>query len=118
MNSEENTIKLIQMLDTAMDEVDKIDMRLKDYEDKISAVGEAVRIVGEHDDVIQMQQKNQHALFDLLENMIVSLEFPTEYKQALSECDLSSKSPVDRCVKAANLLVELLETELPNGTPI
>lgn len=115
MNSEENTIKLIEMLDTAMDEIDKMDVRLKDYEDKISAVGEAVRIVGEHDDVIQLQQKNQHGLFDMLENMIQSLEFPNEYKIVLNECDLSSAQRVNRCVTAANLLLDILETDIPKS---
>lgn len=115
MNSEENTIKLIEMLDGAIDEIDKMDTRLKEYEDKISAVGEAVRIVGEHDDVIQLQQRNQHGLFDLLENMIQSLEFPNEYKVILNECDFSSPQRVNRCMKAANLLLDVLETDLPNG---
>ena len=115
MNSEENTLKLIEMLDTAMDEIEKIDTRLKDYEDKISAVGEAVRIVGEHDDVIQLQQKNQHELFDMLENMIGSLEYPPEYKAVMSECDFSSPQRVARCVVAANALLDVLETDLPNG---
>lgn len=115
MNSEENTILLIERLDAAMEEIDRIDTRLKDYEEKVSAVGEAVRIVGEHDDVIQLQQKNQHALFDLLENMIQSLEYPNEYKAVLSECDLSSPQKVSKCVTAANLLLDVLETDLPNG---
>jgi hypothetical protein len=36
MNSEENTIKLISMLDKAVEEIQKIDERLQIYEDKIS----------------------------------------------------------------------------------
>lgn len=36
MKSEENTIKLIAMLDKAIDEIEKIDQRLQVYEDKIS----------------------------------------------------------------------------------
>lgn len=115
MNSEENTIKLIEMLDTAMDEIEKIDAGLKIYEEKISAVGEAVRIVGEHDDVIQQQQKNQHSLLDLLENMIQSLEFPNEFKILLNECDLNTPQRIPHCVTAANLLLDVLETDLPNG---
>jgi hypothetical protein len=115
MNSEENTLRLIEMLDVAVDEIEKIDNRLKEYEDKISAVGDAVRIVGERDNVIQLQQTNQHTLLDVLESMINSLEFPPEYKTLLAECDLSSPQRVQRCIAPANLLLDILETDLPLG---
>ena len=36
MNSEENTIKLLTMLDKAVEEIEKIDQRLEVYEKKIS----------------------------------------------------------------------------------
>lgn len=116
MNSEENTLKLIEMLDAAVDEIDKIDKRLKEYEDKISSVGDAVRIVGERDNVIQLQQNNQHALLEVLENMISSIEYPNEYKTILAECDLSSPQRVQRCVTAANTLLDVLETDMPLGS--
>lgn len=38
MNSEENTIKLITMLDKAVEEIEKIDQRLQIYEDKICVI--------------------------------------------------------------------------------
>lgn len=115
MNSEENTIQLIQMLDAAVAEIDTIDTRLQEYENKISAVGDAVRIVGERDNVIQLQQTNLHELFELLEHMIKSLEYPAEYKTLLAECDLSTPQRVKKCATAANLLLDVLETDLPNG---
>lgn len=115
INSEENTLKLIDMLDHAVDEIEKLDKRLKEYEDKISAVGDAVRIVGERDNVIQLQQNNQHALLELLDSMMSSLEFSSADKQLLNECDLSSIQKVERCVIAANLLMDILETDLPTG---
>lgn len=116
MNSEENTLKLIEMLDVAVDEIEKIDDRLKEYEDKISAVGDAVRIVGERDNVIQLQQNNQHSLLELLESMISSIEYPPECKQALIECDLTSPQRIQRVTNAAYILLDVLETELPFGT--
>jgi hypothetical protein len=36
MNSEENTIKLIAMLDKTVDEIDKLDQRLEFYQEKMS----------------------------------------------------------------------------------
>lgn len=115
MNSEENTLKLIEMLDTAVDEIDKIDKRLEIYEEKINAVGDAVRIVGERDNVIQLQQNNQHALLDLLETMMNMLEFTPEQYNILNECDLSSPKKIDRCVQSANQLLDVLEANLPLG---
>ena len=115
MNSEENTLKLIEMLDEAADEIDKIDKRLKDYEEKISAVGDAVRIVGERDNVIQLQQNNQHNLLDLLENMMGMLEFSTDNLNTLNECNLSSPDKVDKCAAAAYQLIEIVETDFPMG---
>ena len=112
MNSEENTIKLIEMLDDAVNEIEKIDDRLKDYEEKISAVGDAVRIVGERDNVIQLQQSNQHALLDLLEGMMSSLEFSKDSRSRLMECDLSSQAQINRCTKSANELNKLKAHEL------
>ena len=70
MNSEENTLRLIEMLDDAVADVEGVDRRLASYEEKISAVGDAVRIVGERDNVIQLQQNNQHGLLELLETMM------------------------------------------------
>jgi hypothetical protein len=115
MNSEKNTMKLIDMLDQAVEEIEKIDSRLKDYEDKISAVGDAVRIVGERDNVIQLQQNNQHSLLDLLDSMMNALEFNNEYKKILNDCDLKSQKNVDKCVNAANLLCDILEADIPIG---
>jgi exocyst complex component 1 len=115
MNSEENTLKLIEMLDVAVSEIDKIDQRLQIYEEKINAVGDAVRIVGERDNVIQLQQNNQHALLDLLENMMNMLEFTQDQHNILNECDLSSAKKIDRCVAVANQLLEIIDTNLPIG---
>jgi hypothetical protein len=36
MNSEENTIKLIAMLDKTVDEIEKLDKRLQFYQDKMT----------------------------------------------------------------------------------
>ena len=115
MNSEENTIKLIAMLDGAVVEIEKIDKRLKEYEDKISAVGDAVRIVGERDNVIQQQQNNQHSLLELLDTMMTSIEYPIEYKKLLNDCDLSTYQNVEKCVIAAYYLMDVIETDLPIG---
>ncbi len=115
MNSEENTLRLIEMLDTAVDEVDNLDNRLAEYESKISAVGDAVRIVGERDNVIQLQQNNQHALLDLLDSMVQLLDFPPTSVRLLSDCDLSSSVRVNACSQAANQLLDVLETEMAPG---
>ncbi|CAF0810499.1 unnamed protein product [Brachionus calyciflorus] len=115
MNSEENTLKLIDMLDVAVQEIDKIDDRLKEYEDKISAVGDAVRIVGERDNVIQLQQNNQFALLELLESMIINLDFPAENLHVLKSLDLTKPESIRKVIKVANNLLDLLETELPSS---
>lgn len=115
MNSEEKTIKLIEMLDGAVDEVEKIDDRLKEYEDKISAVGDAVRLVGERDNVIQLQQNNQYALLELLDTFVNNLDFPQEYRKALKDCDLSSERSIKKVSLAASKLLEVLEAQLPSG---
>ncbi len=103
------------MLDQAVEEIEKIDSRLKDYEDKISAVGDAVRIVGERDNVIQVQQNNQHALLDLLDGMMNSLEFSSDNKKILNDCDLKTQKHVERCVNAGHLLCDILDADLPVG---
>lgn len=115
MNSEENTLKLIEMLDDAVTDIDNIDGRLKNYEEKISAVGDAVRIVGERDNVIQLQQNNQHSLLELLENMMGMLEFAPENMKVLNDCDLTSRAKIENCTQAANQLLEIIETEFPVG---
>lgn len=116
MNSEQNTLKLIEMLDSAVEKIEKLDKRLNFYEDKISAVGDAVRIVGERDNVIQLQQNNQHALVDLLDGMMSSLEFTERDFKILSDCDLTSSSrSVASCVAAGNRLLDVLETNIPPG---
>ena len=115
MNSEENTLKLIEMLDAAVEEIDKIDKRLQDYEEKISAVGDAVRIVGERDNVIQLQQNNQHSLRELLEEFIEKIEFPKQSLLLLNDCDLQSPKKIEMCTLAANQLLEILDSDLPTG---
>ena len=115
MNSEENTQQLMEMLDTAVGEIDKIDNRLKDYEGKISAVGDAVRIVGERDNVIQLQQNNQHGLLDMLENMVQMLDFSEQNVKVLTECGLSTKPRIQKSIEAANQLLDIIETEFPPG---
>jgi hypothetical protein len=115
MNSEENTLRLIEMLDEAGKEIDKIDDRLKTYEDKISAVGEAVRIVGERDNVIQLHQNNQHMLLDVLEGLVSSLDFESELKDILLESNFSSYGNITRCVSAANNLMDIIESDIHIG---
>jgi hypothetical protein len=115
MNSEENTLRLIEMLDFAAAEIENIDLRLKTYEDKISAVGEAVRIVGERDNVIQMHQGNQHSLLECLEELVATLDLDSEMRDTLLESNLSSERSVTRCVTAANSLMDMIERDVNVG---
>jgi hypothetical protein len=113
MNSEQNTLQLIEKLDKAVEEIDKIDERLAEYEDKINTVGEAVRIVGEHDNVIQMQQNNQQSLVDLLDGFINSLDFSDDNYDRVNKPNFSSAKGVEKTVASANFLLDILETEIP-----
>lgn len=115
MNSEESSITLLNMLDKAVDEIDKIDQRLQIYEDKICAVGDAVKKVGNEDNFIQIQETNQQKLLDELEDMIGQLDYSEEYQKVLRDCDLTTKAKVDRCVQAANALLSKLNIKISNG---
>lgn len=115
MNSEENTIKLISMLDKAVEEIQKIDERLQIYEDKISAVGDAVKKVGNEDNFIQIQENNQMNLLEILEKMITQLDISDDEVRLLKECDLTSTTKINKCVKAANSLLKSIDSTVFNS---
>ena len=78
-------------------------------------MGDAVRIVGERDNVIQLQQNNQHGLLDLLDSMVHHLHLPAASVRLLSDCDLSGPAKVDACAHAACQLLDVLEAEVAPG---
>jgi hypothetical protein len=43
------------------------------------------------------------------------LDLSDEYTKILSECDLKSKSKIDKCVKAATVLLKTIDSDIPAG---
>lgn len=88
--AEEKVITLMQIIDTAIDEVECVEKILDEYEEIMSNIRDSMEKMGEKNSMIEIANKNNLKLLQELEKVISQLDLSHVHQLALTDTDLTS----------------------------
>lgn len=88
--AEEKVLTLMQVIDTAIDEVECVEKILDEYEEIMSNIRDSMEKMGEKNSMIEIANKNNLKLLQELEKIISQLDLSHAYQLALTESDLTT----------------------------
>ncbi|KAG5674109.1 hypothetical protein PVAND_004094 [Polypedilum vanderplanki] len=88
--AEEKVLNLMQIIDTAIDEVECVERILDEYEEIMSNIRDSMEKMGEKNSMIEIANKNNLKLLQELEKVISQLDLSHAYQIALTETDLTT----------------------------
>ncbi|EDO44427.1 predicted protein [Nematostella vectensis] len=115
MASEDQVTSLMDLLEAALVELDKLDTRLTHYDDKLRTVREHMEQMEDKDRHMETESTNRQKLLKQVEFLVNTLDIPERHIIALQEGDLSKGLAVKECTNAAMAVLEALQADLPKG---
>ncbi|XP_060528406.1 exocyst complex component 1 isoform X2 [Cylas formicarius] len=89
--SEEQLETLMEQLDLAINEADRLEKQLDSYEEILCHVRDTMEKMEKKNTVISTVNRNNLLLMAELENVIVTLDLPLEYQKILDDADFTSR---------------------------
>ncbi|XP_072352905.1 exocyst complex component 1 isoform X8 [Scyliorhinus torazame] len=115
MASEKQVNILMQLLDDALKEVDKIEHKLSSYEEMLQSVKEQMDHISQSNDLIQLSNTNNMKLLEEIEFLVNYLDLSKGHIKALTDGDLSSSKGIEACTNAAEALLQCMNVALRPG---
>ena len=112
MASEQRVLGLMQILQNSIEETQKLENRISNYENLLKNVRDVVLQVEQKEAVVQIQNDNNRKLMIELEFLINKLDFPKRDEDILLEGDLTTKKGINMCISAANSLQNALNADI------
>lgn len=112
MASEQRVHKLMQILQTAIDEASRLDQRLDAYCSLLKNVGDSVSRMEEKDALIQIQNSNNKKLYDELESIVTQLDLPFECQNTLISGDIKTPEGIANFVTAVKYLQDAMSAQI------
>lgn len=112
MASEKAVERLMNILQISIDETLNLERKIDDYLSLLKNNNDVIMQVGMKENQVKMEQENKKKLELYIEDMLIQLDFPKEYENNLLENDLSSKSGIKECIKAADKLQSCLNANI------
>ncbi|XP_071451140.1 exocyst complex component 1 isoform X2 [Hetaerina americana] len=99
-------------LDEAIEETDKIEKRLEDYEQSLAGVRRAIQEVEQKNALIELADRNARSLLAELENVVNQLDLYHHHQNALMEADLSQPRGLEDALLASEALRAALNAQI------
>lgn len=110
--SEAQIEDLMEQLELAIQEADKIEMRLDTYDQILNNVRETMEKMEKKNSMISIANKNNLCLLQKLENIVTKLDLPRKYQEILDDADLTNTQGLSMAIEAANALKDAMNVEL------
>lgn len=110
--SEEQVGTLMEQLETAINEADKLENQLNIYDEILIHVRDTMKKMKDKNSMISVINQNNQVLMDELENVVTKLDLPIEYQQVLDDADFQSTESLAFAVKAANALKIAMNSDI------
>lgn len=110
LTSEKQVNALLEHLDSAIGEAERIEQRLDGYDEILCHIRDTMEKMGEKNSMIEIANTNNHELLRGLELIVQQLDLPYNYQKALTEPDLTTPVGLNAAVAAANALQQCLES--------
>lgn len=110
--AEEKVLSLIQIIDSAIDEVECVERTLDEYEEIMSLIRESMEKMGEKNSMIEIANKNNLKLLQELEKLISQLDIGHIHQLALTETDLTSIKGIQAAKDSGRVLLNAISADI------
>lgn len=110
--SEVQVEALMEQMETAIEEADRIEKRLDEYDNILSNVRDTMEKMDKKNSMISVVNKNNIRLLKELENVVKQLDLPVEHQKVLEEPDLTSPQGLRQAIQAGNMLKDAMNCNL------
>lgn len=110
--SEKQVDALMEHIETAIDEAEKIEQRLDSYDEILCHIRETMEKMGEKNAMIEIANNNNINLLQELERVILHLEIPPSYQISLTDTDLTSASGLQTAILAGKALQNAMNSDI------
>ena len=104
---------LMEMIDSALNEANKIESRLDRYDEILLHVKDSIEKMAEKNMSIEQINSNNCKLLQDLDSLITQLELPSKYETALKTADLNKTAQLPQVIEAANALQTVINSSIP-----
>ncbi|CAH1965658.1 unnamed protein product [Acanthoscelides obtectus] len=110
--SEEQVESLMEQLELAINEADKLEDQLDAYDEILCHVRDTMEKMEKKNSMISVVNTNNQKLMHDLENVITKLDLCPEYQKTLEDADFSTREGLGAVVKAAEALKVAMNTNI------
>lgn len=110
--AEEKVLSLMQIIDSAIDEVESVEKTLDEYEEIMSNIRDSMEKMGEKNSMIEIANKNNLKLLQELEKVIGQLDLSHANQMALAETDLTSMKGLQAAKDAGKALQNAMSADI------
>lgn len=113
MASEAQVEALMEMIDSAYTEAEKIENRLDSYDEILQHVKDSIEKMADKNTSIEQTNANNSKLLEELDKLINQLELPQRHQQVLLDADLNKTGTLPQVIEAAAALQTVISAPIP-----
>merc|ERR1712142_808723 len=113
MASEEAVDNLMELLTTAIDEVEFLESRLNQYDDLLEHIRDSMEKMEGKTESLETVNENNRKLLLELDTLVTKLTISYEHQMMLQEADLTNTDTLPKIIEAAQSLSAALLAPLP-----
>lgn len=110
--SEEQVETLMEQLELAINEADRLETQLDTYDEILCHVRDTMEKMEKKNSMISVVNKNNQLLMDKLESVVTKLDLPVEYQRILDDADFTTQEGLTLAVQAANALKTAMNSDI------
>uniref|UniRef100_A0A336LUA5 CSON004723 protein n=1 Tax=Culicoides sonorensis TaxID=179676 RepID=A0A336LUA5_CULSO len=110
--SEAQVNKLMEQIETAIEEAEKIENRLTSYDEILCHIRDTMEKMGEKNAMIEIANNNNIKLQDELKMVVTQLDLPHNYQSALANPDLTTSNGLKLAIEAGKALQNAMNSEI------
>lgn len=113
--SEKQVDALMEQIETAITEADRVTKRLDEYDDILCHIRDTMEKMGEKNTMIEIANNNNIKLLNELEKVVTQLDLRYEHQVALAETDLTTPQGLATALAAGKALQQAMNCDIDVG---
>lgn len=113
--SEQQVDALMEQIETAIVEAEKVEHRLDEYDEILCHIRETMEKMGEKNAMIEIANRNNIKLLSELEKVVIQLDLPHVHQVALADTDLTTPHGLQAAAAAGKALQTAMNSDIDAG---
>lgn len=110
--SEKQVDALMEQIETAINETEKVEQRLDEYNEILCHTRDSMEKMGEKNSMIDIANKNNIKLLHELERVVTQLDLPYVHQIALTDTDLTGAAGLQAAIAAGRALQNSMNSDI------